>query len=89
MDSSADTCLTLHWQALRRMDNIYESLLNLCGGESNELTTQTGVMARNWSYPATWETGGVKSVAIEGQTIGWRLHLPGSSGVEPRSCWLF
>jgi hypothetical protein len=46
--------LTLHWQALRRMDVAYKMFIHLLDPESGELVAQTDVMPRNWGYPTHW-----------------------------------
>ena len=57
--------ITTHWQALRRMDNIYKFFVHLYDAESNELVAQMDVMARDWSYLTTWwEVDEVESVEI-------------------------
>ncbi len=58
--------VTLHWQALRRMDNVYKFFVHLYDPESNELVAQMDVMARNWSYLTTWwEVEEIESVEVQ------------------------
>jgi hypothetical protein len=58
--------VTLHWQALRRMDAIYKFFIHLYDAENNELVAQMDVMARDWSYLTTWwEAREVEPVEIE------------------------
>ena len=57
--------ITLHWQALRRMDVAYKMFVHLFDTESGELVAQTDVMPRGWSYPTSWwETDEVVSDEI-------------------------
>jgi hypothetical protein len=46
--------LTLHWQALRRMDVAYKFFVHLYDVESGTLAAQEDVMPRGWAYPTTW-----------------------------------
>lgn len=58
--------VTTHWQALRRMDNVYKFFVHLYDLESDELVTQMDVMARDWSYLTTWwEVNEVESVEVQ------------------------
>lgn len=57
--------LTLHWQALRRMDESYKFFVHLYNAESGEMATQADVVPRGWMYPtAWWEAGEVVSDEI-------------------------
>lgn len=58
--------ITLHWQALRRMDVAYKTFVHLLDPASGELVAQVDVMPRNWTYPTSWwEVGEVVSDRIE------------------------
>jgi len=46
--------ITLHWQALRRMETLYKFFVHLYDAESGELVVQADVMPHNWTYPTTW-----------------------------------
>lgn len=46
--------VTLHWRALRRMDEGYKFFLHLYGSEDNEPLAQTDVVPRDWTYPTNW-----------------------------------
>jgi hypothetical protein len=71
--------VTLHWQALRRMDESYKFFLHLYDVESNELAAQVDVVPRNWTYPTTWwEAGEIVSDEV-------RLLL---GEVKPGRYWL-
>jgi len=71
--------LTLHWQALRRMDVAYKFFVHLYEAESGALVAQADVMPRNWTYPTDWwEAGEVVSDEIP-------LSL---EGVSPGDYWL-
>jgi hypothetical protein len=49
-----ELAVTLHWQALRRMDESYKFFVHLYEIESGELVTQADVVPRGWTYPTTW-----------------------------------
>jgi hypothetical protein len=54
--------VTLHWQALRRMDESYKFFLHLYDAKSGALAAQVDVMPRDWTYPTTaWQAGEVVS----------------------------
>lgn len=60
--------LTLHWQALQRMDVSYKVFVHIIELESGELATQTDVVPRDWTYPTTrWERDEVVTDVI---TVG-------------------
>jgi hypothetical protein len=46
--------VTLHWQALRKMDVAYKFFVHLMDAKSDQLVTQADVMPHNWTYPTTW-----------------------------------
>ncbi|MFL7793914.1 MAG: hypothetical protein AB8I69_17350, partial [Anaerolineae bacterium] len=46
--------LTLHWQALRRMDGMYKFFVHLYDVESGALVAQADVVPHGWTYPNTW-----------------------------------
>ncbi|MBL7064800.1 MAG: hypothetical protein ISS49_11440 [Anaerolineae bacterium] len=46
--------VTLHWQALRRMEVPYKFFVHLYDAESESLVAQVDVMPHNWTYPTTW-----------------------------------
>jgi hypothetical protein len=71
--------VTLHWQALRRMDRSYKFFLHLYDAENDELAAQVDVVPRNWTYVTIWwEVGEIVSDEV-------RLPL---EGVEPGRYWL-
>lgn len=49
-----DLNITLHWQALRRMDKSYKFFAHLYDLESGEVAAQADVVPRNWTYPTSW-----------------------------------
>ena len=60
--------LTLHWQAVARMDSSYKTFVHLVDQRTGEMAAQTDAIPRDWSYPTTrWETGEVVSdeVAVD------------------------
>jgi hypothetical protein len=57
--------ITLHWQALRRMDEAYKFFVHVVDPASEQLVAQADVMPRDWTYPTSWwETGEVVSDEI-------------------------
>jgi hypothetical protein len=46
--------ITLHWQALRRMDRGYKFFIHLYEQKSGKLVSQVDWMPRDWAYPTTW-----------------------------------
>jgi hypothetical protein len=46
--------VTLHWQAVQRMDVAYKFFVHLLDLETGELVAQVDVMPRGWTYPTTW-----------------------------------
>jgi hypothetical protein len=77
LDVSADRLrLTLHWQALQRMDRGYKFFVHLYGEESEAPVVQADTMPHDWTYPTTWwEVGEVVSDEIPLALSG----LPGGS----------
>jgi hypothetical protein len=73
--------LTLHWEALRRMEQSYKFFVHVCEPETNELVSQADMIPYNWSYPTDWwEAGEIVSdqvtVSVEGVPPGkYRLWL--------------
>jgi len=73
--------ITLHWQALRRMEASYKFFVHLYDAESGELMAQADVIPRNWTYPTTWwEAGEIVSdeisLSLEGVPEGkYRLGV--------------
>jgi hypothetical protein len=60
--------VTLHWQALRCMDESYKVFLHLYDVESGALAAQVDVVPRDWTYPTTsWQAG---------EIVSDELHLP-------------
>jgi hypothetical protein len=50
--------VTLHWQALRPMEDSYKFFVHLTDAESGELVSQADVVPREWMYPTTlWRAG--------------------------------
>jgi hypothetical protein len=49
-----ELAVTLHWQALRRMDESYKFFVHLYDVESGELVVQADVVPRGWTYPTAW-----------------------------------
>jgi hypothetical protein len=64
--------VTLHWQALRRMDESDKFFVHLYD-ESDEVVTQADFMPRGWTYPTTWWEAG--------EVVSDEVHLP-LEGVE-------
>jgi hypothetical protein len=71
--------VTLHWQALRRMDQSYKFFLHLYDVESGELAAQVDVVPRNWTYVTTWWEAG--------EVVSDEVHLPFWE-VKPGRYWL-
>ena len=46
--------LTLHWQALRRMDTAYKIFVHLFDPATGGVVAQADVMPRDWGYPTHW-----------------------------------
>ena len=73
--------VTLHWQALRRMEVAYKFFVHLYDAESGDLIAQVDTMPQDWSYPTTWwEKGEVVSedisLSLEGLRAGrYRLAV--------------
>jgi hypothetical protein len=66
--------LTLHWQALRRLD-YYKTFVHLYDVQSGILITQHDTVPREWTYPTNWwEAGEVVSdeiaLSLEGVPTG-------------------
>jgi len=54
--------ITLHWQALRRMETFYKFFIHLLNRDTGELVSQTDWAPRDWTYPTHWwETGEIVS----------------------------
>ena len=54
--------MTLHWQALERMDASYKFFVHLYDAENHDLVAQADVVPRDWTYPTSWwEAGEVVS----------------------------
>jgi hypothetical protein len=57
--------VTLHWQAVQRMEVAFKFFVHLLDLETGELVAQADVMPRDWTYPTTWwEKGEVVSDEI-------------------------
>ncbi len=55
LDRAGDTLhVTLHWQAIQRMEQSYKFFVHVCGVESGELVSQKDVVPHDWSYPTSW-----------------------------------
>ena len=73
--------VTLHWQAIRRMDVPYKFFVHLVDPRTEELVAQADVMPYDWIYPTLWwETGEVVSdgiaVSLAGVPSGvYRLEI--------------
>ena len=71
--------VTLHWQAVRRMDVAYKFFVHLLDSETGELMAQADVMPRDWTYPTHWwEAGEVVSDEIR---LGLSRVPPGAYDV--------
>ena len=46
--------VTLHWQAVRRMDTPYKFFVHLSDLETGQLVAQVDAMPRDWTYPTHW-----------------------------------
>jgi hypothetical protein len=46
--------LTLHWQALRRMEASYKVFVHLRDPASGEIVAQADRVPREWGYPTRW-----------------------------------
>lgn len=57
--------ITLHWQALQRMDEAYKFFVHLVDPATERLAAQADVMPYGWTYPTSWwEAGEVVSDEI-------------------------
>ena len=57
--------LTLHWQAMQRMDESYKVFVHLVNDDTGEIAVQDDAVPRRWTYPTTWwEAGEVVSDEI-------------------------
>lgn len=52
--SDDNLLLTLHWQALRRMEESYKFFVHLYDAETGELVAQRDVVPYGWTYPTHW-----------------------------------
>ena len=46
--------VTLHWQALRRMDTSYKIFVHLVDSATGTIVAQDDAVPRRWAYPTTW-----------------------------------
>jgi len=46
--------ITLHWQALRRMDVAYKFFVHVFDPKTGEPVVQVDFMPRGWAYPTHW-----------------------------------
>jgi hypothetical protein len=60
--------VTLHWQALQRMDTAYQFFVHLIDPASEELVAQADVMPYHWTYPTFWWEAG--------ETVSDEIPLP-------------
>jgi hypothetical protein len=57
--------ITLHWQALLRMDVSYKFFVHLYEAINHDLVAQADVVPRDWTYPTNWwEAGEVVSDGV-------------------------
>ena len=52
--SADELDITLHWQALRRMDVAYKFFVHVFDPKTGELVAQVDFMPRGWAYPTHW-----------------------------------
>jgi hypothetical protein len=52
--NGGELTLTLHWQALHRMDTAYKIFVHLFDPATGEVVAQADVMPRDWGYPTHW-----------------------------------
>jgi len=52
--STGELDITLHWQALRRMEVAYKFFVHLLDVETGEPVAQVDFMPRDWTYPTHW-----------------------------------
>ena len=52
--STRELDITLHWQALRRMEVPYKFFVHLLNVETGDPVAQVDVMPRDWTYPTHW-----------------------------------
>jgi hypothetical protein len=50
--------ITLHWQALQRMDEAYKFFVHVVDPASGQLVAQADVMPYDWTYPTSWWEAG-------------------------------
>jgi hypothetical protein len=71
--------VTLHWQAVRRIEVAYKFFVHLLDPETGDLVAQADVMPRDWTYPTHWwEAGEVVSDEIR---LGLSRVPPGAYDV--------
>ena len=46
--------LTLHWQALRRMEEEYKVFVHVFDPATGSIVAQNDAVPRGWTYPTTW-----------------------------------
>ncbi|MBN1977788.1 MAG: hypothetical protein JW918_10330 [Anaerolineae bacterium] len=71
--------VTLHWQALRRMDVSYTMFVHVFDPATGEIVSQADVVPYGYTYPtAWWEAGEVLSDEV---TVSLEEVLPGTYGL--------
>ena len=80
LEMEADSLyLTLHWQALRRMDVSYTMFVHVFDPLTGEIVGQADVVPYGYTYPtAWWEAGEVVSDKV---TVSLEEVLPGTYGL--------
>ena len=80
LDMEADSLhVTLHWQALRRMDVSYTMFVHVFDPATGEIVGQADVVPYGYTYPtAWWEAGEVVSDEV---TVSLEGVLPGTYGL--------
>lgn len=59
--------ITLHWQALSRMDTAYKIFVHLFDPVTNDLVSQIDTVPHDWTYPTTWWDAG--EVVSDGMSV--------------------
>ena len=80
LEMEADSLhITLHWQALRRMDVSYTMFVHVFDSLTGEIVGQADVVPYGYTYPtAWWEAGEVVSDKV---TVSLEEVLPGTYGL--------
>jgi hypothetical protein len=77
--SANQLTLTLHWQALRQMEESYKFFVHLVDVESGQVMVQADVIPYDWTYPTIWW--------IADEVVSDKITLP-LENIELQDCQL-